>query len=186
VKAGPPVFVGSPFRVGAGIVFLVLLVLVCLADIRTRRIPNALVAVLAVCGLAFSMVSAPLPRGLIAGVGGLLVGLAIWLPSWLFRLLGAGDVKFFAAAGAWLGVRGALEGSIFAAFAGGLLALIWMLRFRGLKGSALTIWAAGVRPSSLVQPVQARSDLSAAHALPYTVALAVGAGVASWFPHLIF
>jgi len=117
----------------------------------------------------------------------MLLGLAIWLPSWLFRLLGAGDVKMFGAVGAWLGIRGTFEGAIYAAFAGGILAVIWRLRYRGVRGSALTLWAAGVQPRSLIQPIpQPMTNLSAAPALPYTVALAVGAGVAACFPHLLF
>ncbi len=182
----PPVFAGSLTKIIGGTVFFVLLSACCLYDIRTRRIPNELVAALAVCGLVFSIATAPVTRGLAAGLGGLIVGLAVWLPSWLFRLLGAGDVKVFAAAGAWLGVRGALEGSVFAALAGGVLALIWMLRFRGMRGAALTLWAAGVHPKSLVQPIQSKTGLSSAHALPYTVALAAGAAMAAWFPHVIF
>jgi hypothetical protein len=35
----------------------------------------------------------------------------------------------------------------------------------------------------LIQPI---GDLSSAPALPYTVALAVGAGIAACFPHLLF
>jgi prepilin peptidase CpaA len=179
----PSLFAGPVWRMAAGGVFFALLAAICAFDIRTRRIPNRLVAVLAVCGLIFSVAAPPHWPGLLAGLGGLLVGIAIWLPSWLFKLLGAGDVKMFGAAGAWLGMAGALQGAIFGAFAGGLMALVWMLRYRGMRGSALTLWAAGVHPKSLVQPI---SDLSSAPALPYTVALAVGAGIAACFPHLLF
>lgn len=172
------------WRVVGGVLFFGLLAVACAFDIRTRRIPNWLVSVLALSGIIVTVATAPrITTGLAASLGGLMVGLLIWLPSWLFKLLGAGDVKMFAAAGAWLGMRGAFEGAIFAAFAGGVLALIWMLWYRGLRGSALTVWAAGVHPRSLIQPLD---NLSTARALPYTVALAVGAGVAACYPHLLF
>ncbi len=176
-------FAGPAWKVAAGSAYFGLLAALCAFDIRTRRIPNRLVGLLAVCGLIFSTVAPPHLPGLLAGLGGMVVGIVIWLPSWLFRLLGAGDVKMFGAVGAWLGMRGTLEGAILGAFAGGVLALIWMLRYRGMRGSALTLWAAGVHPKSLIQPI---GDLSSAPALPYTVALSVGAGIAACFPHLLF
>jgi prepilin peptidase CpaA len=177
-------FLLSPYAAATGAaVFTLLLGTACVYDVRTRKIPNWLVVALAISGLTYSVLAAPGPRGLIPSVLGLLVGLAIWLPSWLFRLLGAGDVKLFAAACTWLGARGALEGAILAAFAGGVLALIWMLRYRGLRGSALTVWAASVHPKSLIQPV---TGVSSAPALPYTVPLAIGAMVVAWFPRILF
>jgi prepilin peptidase CpaA len=176
---------GSPsWRLIGGVVFFGLLALACAFDIWTRRIPNWLVVILAVTGILINVATAPrIVDGLVASLGGVVVGLLIWLPSWLFRLLGAGDVKMFAAASAWLGMHGAFEGAIFAAFAGGALAFLWMLWYRGLRGSALTIWAVGVHPRSLIQPMD---NLSTARALPYTLALAVGAGVAALHPHLLF
>ncbi len=182
---------GSTFRTAGGVVFGGFLFLAAAYDIRTRRVPNWLVAGLAVLGLAFSAITAPATAtwtvGLAGGIKGLLMGLAIWLPSWLLRLLGAGDVKFFAAASAWLGARGAFVGSVLAALAGGLLALGWMLWYRGLRGSALTLWAATVHPRSLIQPVSEASPTPAvpyAPAVPYTVALAFGAAWVSWIHRL--
>ncbi len=89
---GAPIFAGSAWKILAGAVYFALLALGGLADARTRRVPNRLVAILALAGLAFSALAAPVPRGLWIGAAGMLVGLAIWLPSWLLHLLGAGDV----------------------------------------------------------------------------------------------
>ncbi len=91
----------APWQMIGGVVFYGLLAVACAFDIRTRRIPNWLVSVLALSGIVVTVATAPrLSVGLAASLGGLMVGLLIWLPSWLFRLLGAGDVKMFAAAGA--------------------------------------------------------------------------------------
>jgi prepilin peptidase CpaA len=179
------VFLGSPLKAIAGVLFFGLLAGACVYDVRTRRIPNQIVAALLACGLAFSLLATPGGiRGLGFGLGGLLVGLALWLPSWLFRLLGAGDVKLYAAASAWLGMRGALNGAICAAFVGGLVAVIWMLRYRGLRGSAMTFWAAAASPKSLVQPVVVGA--APTRMLPYSVALAAGAALAACIPHIVF
>jgi prepilin peptidase CpaA len=50
--------------------------------------------------------------------------------------MGAGDVKLVAALGAWLGPLGAVQLAIAAALAGGLVAIVVMLRARYV-GSAL-------------------------------------------------
>jgi prepilin peptidase CpaA len=166
-----PLFVGSALKVGAGVILLALLCTAAGYDIRTRRIPNWLILVIAALGLVFSTATGGIPHGLVSGLLAVLVGLAIWLPGWIFRWLGAGDVKLFAATSAWLGVAGAIEGTLFAAFFGGLLALIWIVTHRGqvrLGGGRLP---KGGRPP--------------ASAMPYTVALAAGAELAAWFPHLI-
>ena len=46
--------------------------------------------------------------GLGLSLGGWLVGCALFLPWFLLRGMGAGDVKLLAALGAWLGPRDAL------------------------------------------------------------------------------
>jgi prepilin peptidase CpaA len=174
-----PLFAGSTLRLVGGIILFVLLCVAAAYDVRTRRIPNWLVVVIAVLGLGFSTAIAPGLQGLLAGVLALVVGLAIWLPSWLFRWLGAGDVKLFAAASAWLGWKGAIEGAIFGALVGGVLAVVWVFRFglpRVRRSGRSTLPPIG-------QPGTSRAPASA---LPYTVALAAGAEIAAWFPHLLF
>ncbi|MEJ7810128.1 MAG: prepilin peptidase [Gemmatimonadaceae bacterium] len=173
----------APADVVAAALFVLLLIAACASDVRTRRVPNPLVAVLATTGLLYSLASDPLIPGLLFGLGGLLLGLAIWLPSWLLRLLGAGDVKLFAAAGAWLGPRATLQAAILAGVVGGVLSLVWMLRYRGARGLLLTLTTARYNPKGLVQP---RPAESAPHHLPYTIALATGAIIVAWFPRILF
>jgi prepilin peptidase CpaA len=82
---------------------LVMLVVAAAIDIRSRRIPNALVATMMLSGLMQSFTAghtvAPLQSLL-----GLLVGGALLLPLFTLRAVGGGDVKLLAGAGAWLGV----------------------------------------------------------------------------------
>ena len=99
---------------------LVLLGVAALSDARRRRIPNWLTASLALGGLATGAGRGGV-EGALTAVAGLAVGLAcLWLP-WSLRLLGAGDVKLAAAAGAWLGPSRALWLILGSAVAGGVL-----------------------------------------------------------------
>lgn len=173
---------GSPIQLATAGLFVLLLLIACVSDVRTRRIPNELTALLAITGLLFSISAEPVAKGLLHGVGGLALGLALWLPSYMFRLLGAGDVKLFAAAGAWLGPPRTFEAAIIGALIGGLLALAWMFWSRGMRGAAVTLWAARVSPASLVQT---RAG-GVRRQLPYSVALSLGLAIAAWLPNHFF
>jgi len=166
----------------AGLIFTVLLVIGAVGDLRTRRIPNRLVLVIGVFGLIYSLSMQPVIAGGLRGFAGLLVGLAIWLPFYAFGWVGAGDVKLFAAAAAWLGPMGAVEGAIVGAIAGAVLALVWMMKSRGLKETAETLGMAASSPS-LLSPT---GPLSRRSTLPYGIAIAFGAIWAGWLPGLLF
>ena len=174
-------FDSSPIGLAAGAVFSILLLLAAFGDLRTRRIPNKLVAVLALAGVGFSTFATPLLPGLSGSVLGMLTGLVCWLPFYALGWLGAGDVKLFAAASAWLGPVGALEGSAVAACAGGLLALGWMVRSRGVTETAEVLGMSAGSPS-LLTPEANRSRRAK---LPYGIAIAFGALWAGWLGKMV-
>lgn len=167
--AGPPVVK----FVGLGI-YAALLLGVCVSDALTRRIPNALVAVIALSGFAFSVATSGLAVGGARAGAGLAVGLGIWLPLYLLRMLGAGDVKLFAAASAWLGAGGALHAAFLTAIFGGLLSLLWLPPVHGWLDSART---RGV-PSEVATVCTRRR-------VPYGVAMSAGLFTVALFPNLL-
>lgn len=174
---------GSPAELAAAAVLSLLLVIACVTDVRARRIPNWLVAAILVGGVLVTTAFDPVIPGVLRAMAGVAVGLAIWLPGWLLRMMGAGDVKLFAAAGAWLGPAGAVNAAIVAAVLGGVLALIWLFLRRGGAGTRRTLWAAAVAPRTLVD---ARSDPKSMRELvPYSLAIAGGVVVQLAFPGLL-
>ena len=177
-------FAGSTAALAAGAFFSALLAIACVSDLRTRRISNKLNLVLAVTGVVFSVAVFPLGTALAHAALGMLVGLAIWIPCWLLRFLGAGDVTLAAAAGAWLGVGGVLRASFLALLIGGalaLLVLLWQRKLRdGLTGVA--IWASMAQGGRLGAP---EPLVRTSYQLPYGVALAMGAALTAWFPALL-
>jgi prepilin peptidase CpaA len=174
-------FAGSAAGLAAGGVFTLLLGYACVSDLRTRRIPNRLVLTLLLTGLAFAILSRPALPAVLAAVSGFALGLAIWLPFYLLRMLGAGDVKLFAAAATWLGPMQTVHAAILAALAGGVLALLYLLWTRMIKDAltGMVGWAIAVRYAGWRNPVPATQ---ARHQLPYGVALAAGAALTAWFP----
>lgn len=166
-----------------GAVYTLLLLMAAVGDFRTRRIPNRLTGIMAVLGLLWSVGLNPVVPGALQGAGGLLTGLVCWLPFYALGWLGAGDVKLFAAAGAWLGPLRTVEGALVAAVVGALLALVWMVFSYGGKDAAATLAIAASRPSVLT-PASGKSGFK--KTIPYGVALALGALAVAWMPGVLF
>jgi prepilin peptidase CpaA len=173
-------FSGSPLSLAAGVTFTALLLWAALGDLRRRRIPNRLVLVIAILGIAYSAWSGRGFSGLGSSFGGIATGLVCWLPFYVLGWLGAGDVKMFAAAGAWLGPAKALEGSVVAALIGAVLALLWMLRVRGFRNSLETLSIATSSPGVLSGG--AKQGETERGTMPYGIAMAAGALWAAWLP----
>ena len=182
-------FDGNLLRLAFGVLFTVLLGAACVTDIRSRRIPNRLVGVVAVTGMVFSAVASGSWLALALSALGIALGFAIWIVFYAVGVLGAGDVKLAAAAGAWLGVGGIWRASLIAAVAGGVLAVFMLARERRMR-EALGRIRLSVSTGSLAM-LRAGSDNDAATAspralpMPYGVALAIGALVAAWFPGVL-
>jgi prepilin peptidase CpaA len=153
----------------------------CLADLRTRRVPNVLTFGAALAAALYYGTTAGLP-GLANAFAGWAVGLALFLPLFALRGLGGGDVKLLAALGAWVGPGAALWVALWAAIAGGPLALIVAFGAGYLRKALMNVWSllmfwrvAGLQPHpsiNLATPGAPR--------LPYALPIAVGLVVTLW------
>ena len=131
---------------------VVIAVVAAFIDVRSRRIPNVLTFPGAAAGLVFHA-STTGASGLGYAAAGWLTGVAIFLPLFLLRGMGAGDVKLLGAVGAWVGPVGALWCAFYSVMAGGVLALA-IGAWHGYLARAFTnLWAlaaywraSGVRP----------------------------------------
>jgi prepilin peptidase CpaA len=141
------------------------------ADLRWRRIPNWLTLGTALLGLVLNVALAGLPGGLTALLG-LALGLALLLPFYMLRAVGAGDVKLLAALGAVLGPQTLVSVALYGAIVGGLMSAVILLG-RGRLMLALN--------ELVVQ--RTLPSLSGATA-PYAVAIASGVYLAMLFPLL--
>ena len=134
------------------VVALAVALVACVTDVRSRRIPNALTfSAAALAVLVHGAVGGF--GGLVAAIGGWLLGVALFLPFFALGGMGAGDVKLLAALGAWLGPRETFWVAIYASMAGGLMAVAVALGSGYLKTALqnvrnlTTYWAlVGPRP----------------------------------------
>jgi prepilin peptidase CpaA len=127
-------------------------------DWRSRRIPNWLTLSGAALGIGLNGLLAGQP-GVQASLLGLLVAMAIYVPLYLLRGMGAGDVKLMAALGALAGPRKWLMIFLASALLGGFMALI----VAGRRGRfRQTWWNTGTIVFALshgVKPYVANPDL---------------------------
>jgi prepilin peptidase CpaA len=144
-------------------------------DLQTRRIPNGLVLAGAASGLALGAWSSG-GSGLVEAFLGGLAGFLVFLPFFLLRGMGAGDVKLMGALGTCLGPLAILQVALAAAFAGAILALVTAARhglllrtFRN-TGRLLASWTSrGPRPSE-----ELSLDNPEALKIPYALPIAAG------------
>jgi len=116
--------------------------------------------------------------GLGLALGGLAFGLAIMLPAYMLGVMGAGDVKLMAMAGAFLGFSATLHAVLWVFIAGGVAALAFALWKRSLgrmlsntrEATEQLVLAsmAGVRPGKSLASGQSIGKL------PYGVCIAIG------------
>jgi prepilin peptidase CpaA len=98
-----------------------------IADIRLRRVPNVFNAALFASGVCMACARSG-GAGLIDSLEGAAAGMAFLLLPFLLHMVGGGDVKFLAAAGAIMGLRLIWPAFIAGAAAGGVIALIALVR----------------------------------------------------------
>lgn len=158
-----------------------LLVLVAIAagfDLNSRRIPNWLVLVGLVTSyiLQINFNTSGSFSGFKAWGLGLLVGFGLFLPLYLFRAMGAGDVKLMAMVGSFLGPVSALGAVLTTLVAGGVLAVAV-----SLWGGVLRHTLSNVRVvmeqtmlKTLCGGVQLEWPPASTGNLPYGVAIAAG------------
>jgi len=155
-------------------------------DVKEGRIPNQFVFSGLVLGILLNTAlpegqgfasSLPGGLGLWGALAGAAIGLAVMLPMYLLRAMGAGDVKLMAMVGAFLGPEDILGAALGTFLAGGVLSLgyAWktgVLR-RTLQNIRFILYSGAVKmagggSSSLDNAPETAGKF------PYAVAIAVG------------
>jgi prepilin peptidase CpaA len=153
----------------------------CVTDIRSSRIPNVLTFGATAGAFGYFLFGQGL-SGLGWSAAGCAVGLVAFLPLFALRGIGGGDVKLLAALGAWIGPGAAVWLALFAALAGGPLAIVVAMS-KGYLGRAfsnlwglLMFWRVqGIRP----HPVLSLENTNAPR-LPYALPIACGLVMTLW------
>ncbi len=157
------------------VLMAVVLILSAYYDLTSHRIPNGLSLGGAAIALVYSSVIGG-TDGFLMAAGGFAVGLGLFLPFYLLRAMGAGDVKLLAAVGAFVGPKLAVACAAGSLITGAVLALFYVIVRGGLLHT-LYRYAAMVRISAATQRfvylVPTRDDPTVMR-LPYATAMLLG------------
>lgn len=169
-------------------IFLLICAIVAISDLAVRKVFNLMVvaALLAQAGFV-AMADAGASRlvtQLEPAVTGLVVGFVLLLPLYAFRAMGAGDVKFFAVLGWWMGPAALLPVFVLASLMAGVHAVAL-----SAQGSMLSVAARDFGERLVaVLPMRAMWRSSSdterrrpRRGIPYAAYMAVGAvGMLVW------
>ncbi|WP_242612643.1 A24 family peptidase [Corticibacter populi] len=161
--------------------WLIWLAAIAATDLRLRKVRNWMVLLGLATGLAALFSSAqPFQVSPWGGLLGAVVAFAALLPFYALGWMGAGDVKFAAVAGLWLGFSPALLavwliGSLLAG-AHGLAVVLW----RALQQRPVWLWLqAHITPlGRLTPPASLQLDFTSRHrsrSIPYAGYMAIAA-----------
>ncbi len=125
----------TPLSVEIKVLLLMVSVAAGVIDLRSRRIPNWLTVPALLLGLGANVVLGGL-AGLKTSLLGFGLALLIYLPLFLLRAMGGGDVKLMAALGAAAGPQHWLVLFVLTALLGGVVALVVVI-LRGALGRVL-------------------------------------------------
>jgi prepilin peptidase CpaA len=162
-----------PRTVALAVMFIPLAIMIAYMDVRYRRIPNKLVLVVLLGGMALNTVFAGW-SGLWASVAGSGIAFGMMFVLHVFGTMGAGDVKLCAAVGAVIGVSHVLPTLLIIALSGGLLAVCKMIYARRVGRTMIGVaqFFYGLLPGQTVPHIEVPAD--PAITLPYAVAICLG------------
>ncbi len=159
---------------------IILLSLYCCAavwcDVRYKKIPNALSLAAFVTAVVLSFASCSF-EGVLSSLAGAALGLSLLLLPFFLRMVGGGDVKFLAAAGAICGWRLLLPAAFAGMLLGGVLGCaaiaIHHRSFARLKERVLLLASGSLPPVKRGAPTR---DVSIPYTIPLSIGL-IGAGI---------
>jgi prepilin peptidase CpaA len=158
---------------------IVLLIAAGVIDYRTFRIPNWLTVggACVALGLALFLPATTHPTFLWA-LGGLATGFVIMLPLYALKVMGAGDVKLMAMAGAFLGVPDTLYAVLYTFIAGGVAALLFAVYHKASKRMAANVrdmvQSLAFAAIAGLPPDPSMTRTASIGKLPYGVSIAIG------------
>ncbi|GAA0849875.1 prepilin peptidase [Marinobacter szutsaonensis] len=165
---------------GAGLTAILIsgLILATVIDCSESRIPNWLIVMLLVAGGAVHIFVGHID-GVLQASAGLVVGIACFLPFYIFGAMGAGDVKLLGTVGFLIGPYHVAVAALMTLMVGGLIAIIYIVARGGLV-PMLRRYRSMIMLLAAKQPryIPPAANEAAGSRFPYALAIACGTALA--------
>lgn len=163
--------------IALGILFIPMALLITYWDVRYRRIPNELVLLTLIGGIALNTIFGG-SHGLLISLGGFALAFGLMFFLHAFGTMGAGDVKLFAAIGAINGIALVLPTLMVVALTGLVLAICKMIYSRRTLTTMMGVSQVfyGLLPGQRVPRIEVPTDRT--YTLPYAVPICFGSVIA--------
>lgn len=150
------------------VVLVCCLIMALINDLRENKIRNVITLPTALLGLGLNLAEQG-GTGLVASVTGWLVPVLALIIFYLIKVMGAGDIKLFAAIGAVMGLPFTVGSFVISIYFGGVVALVLLIK-RKQAGAILT------RLINYAQHCLTRRKLTAYHSesesqFPFAIAI---------------
>lgn len=167
----------------SAIVVLIATIIAAYTDVAKYKVYNVLTLPLILGGLVFQVATSG-SSGAIAWTFGVCLALGIlWLP-YAVGGLGAGDVKFAMAIGAWLGPNLILPVIVIGCLATGVYALVLVCRIEGIRGVWIRVQLVSMRvgawgkalaaTDSMEEVLKAAESERRKRLIPFSAMIAIG------------
>lgn len=164
----------------AGLIVLgVLLVSASVIDHIHHKIPNILNALGFLIGLVLLALGLMPSDGWLDSALGMLIGFTAFIGLYIFKKIGAGDVKLMSVVGFYLGWQDTLWAVILSFTVGGVLAIVWIFIqlgprkvFKSLVGTWVYVTTGDVRSANASENSVLKKKM------PYATAIAIGTALA--------
>lgn len=114
------------------IVLLLILMAAVYTDYKQNRIPNWMIVFGVFSGCFISFIHGGLGM-LLEGIIGMILPIVLLYPVFMIGGIGAGDLKLFAVAGSYLGIKGIIFSFVIAFLIGATISLVKMMYFHNFK-----------------------------------------------------
>jgi prepilin peptidase CpaA len=164
-------------NIAIAILFIPMSILFIYMDVRYRRIPNPLVLLTLIGGIALNTIFGG-SHGFLTSLGGVALAFVLMFFLHAFGTMGAGDVKLFAAIGAINGVSLVLPTLLVVALTGGVFAICKMIYSQRTAATMFGVlqFFYGFLPGQRVPRFEVPTDRS--YTLPYAVPICFGSVLA--------
>jgi prepilin peptidase CpaA len=174
----------TPLPISVTLILIALVVAAAIWDLRVRRIPNWLSLAGLISGIALNSFLFGM-SGLKESLEGMGIAFAVYFVLYLFRAMGAGDVKLMAAVGSFVGPADWFFIFVITALIGGVIALAVLASRKRLRKTFDNVFFIVAEMMHFRAPYMGREELSVksqkAFTLPHGAVIGLGCMVfISW------